>query len=197
MCHPVDRERLPADAGRTKFLNDLRREALSTSVPLKARQDFGKGPEPILSETVHSLLASWAVAFFSPRGISVYAARRGKRVVPPPVEPPSRFLRGYSRADEYSDDALSEDSGDESWWSEENEHRAEDAYLPRREREIRSRERVRAYRQKRRERKYDRIGAGKPKDGDWEVHFVCMTPTLWQPNARPRTYGEPWVLSRR
>nr|ACZ81451.1 CND01640 [Kwoniella heveanensis] len=142
-----------------KFIEDLSREALHGAQHALSRQvrgGQGLGPDPILSEAVHSLLASWAVAFFAPRGIKVYAAQDGRKVLPPPVEPlPTK--RGFSHAEEWSDDDRSvEDEEDEyryahsSWRdgsgpgpgfgfgddsdaeNEERQARRMDMYLPRR-----------------------------------------------------------------
>jgi hypothetical protein len=161
---------------------------------------------PVLTDGVHSLLASWAVAFFAPRGIRVYAAQDGKRAIPPPIESHNRALRGYSRADEFSDDALSESGSDEEdWYEDEQAMRRNDMYLPRMERHHRSRERMRERRMQKRLKKHEkmRLGRGKGtgsggakgslgwKGGEWEVHFVPMQKTLWAPGMRPRTYGEP------
>jgi hypothetical protein len=185
----------PVDESRLRFIDDLSREALTGAThDFTRKSNLGRGPRPLLSDGVHSLLASWAVAFFAPRGIRVYAAQDGRRVVPPPIEPAGRSRRGYSRADEYSDDAESATS-DDDWWSEEEEARREEMYLPRREREIRSRERSRIRRRERRRRNYETLG--KRSGGEWEVHFVCASPTIWQKGARPRTYGEPVIRARR
>lgn len=176
---------------------------------------------------MHSLLASWAVAFFLPRGIRVYAAQDGKRVIPPPIEPHGRSRRGYSRADEFSDTAESASESDDSeWWSEEEQRRREDMWLPRRERNIRSKERMRERRMQKRLRefeanknKYKRRGRGKGNGHErgmggsnasiaggggrggrapnWEIHFLPTQPTLWQPGMRPRMYGEPVVRVKR
>ncbi|EIW68753.1 hypothetical protein TREMEDRAFT_63211 [Tremella mesenterica DSM 1558] len=179
----------------TRFITDLSQEALHSAQHDWAgrnRNALGRGPRPVLTDGVHSLLASWAVAFFAPRGIRVYAAQNGQRVIPPPIEPLSS--RGISRASDYSS-ATSDEEESESGWGEENEAKRRDMYLPRRERELRSRERARARRRERRRtmREEERRSYG---EGDWEVHFVHMTPTIWQAGARPRTYGEP-VLRRR
>lgn len=195
--------------------------------PSRRNAPPSRGPIPVLSDTVHSLLASWAVAFFLPRGIRVYAAQDGKRVIPPPIEPLGKSRRGYSRADEYSDTAESASEDDDSdWWEDEEERRREDMYLPRRERGVRSSERMRERRRERRmdefeanKRKKNRNGGrmmrglqagaggvyassgkssrGKSGGQGWEVHFVPSQPTLWQPGMRPRTYGEPAVRVRR
>lgn len=211
---------------RSRFISDLRREALTGAshgtydytAALHADPSRGaqraKGPTPQLNDTVHSLLASWAVAFFLPRGIRVYAAQDGKRVVPPPIEPTGRNRRGYSRADEFSDTAESASEDDDSeWWEDEEERRREDMYLPRRERGVRSAERMRERRMERRMREFEANkrkkrggggggrscagGKGGKKGEGWEVHFVPSVPTLWQPGMRPRTYGEPVVRVRR
>jgi hypothetical protein len=180
-----------------RFVDDLAKEALSGAThDFTRKSNLGRGPKPVLSDGVHSLLTSWAVAFFAPRGIRVYAAQDGQRVVPPPLEPPGRYRRGYSRADQWSDDAESATSDDDSWWSEEEESRRNEMYLPRREGEIRSRERARLRRREKRRREYEGLGRRKGEK-EWEVHFVAATPTLWQRGARPRTYGEPVIRSRR
>ena len=200
-----------ADSGRReKFVNDLSREALQN-----APHDFARGgrnaraidreryhgPSPILSDSVHSLLASWAVAFFAPRGIRVYAAQDGKRVVPSPIDP-SSTKRGYSRPDAYSDDdGLSDTDESDTWLEEESQARRDDVYLPRREREVRRDERARARRRERRRRRdmeVEQRGMSRRRNsGEWEVHFIAATPTVWIPGARPRTYGEPVVRLRR
>lgn len=89
-------------------------------------------------------------------------------------------------------------------------------YLPRRERNINSKERMRERRMRRRLSEYEANrrrskhggshrsggrgggagGVGVTK-GDWEVHFVPAQATIWQPGMRPRTYGEPVVRVRR
>lgn len=168
---------------------------------------LGRGPKPILSDGVHSLLASWAVAFFQPRGIKVYAAKDGRRVIPAPLDPVAS-RRGFSRADEWSDDDDAnggsyssdtlDDEEEEDYIEEEASARRNDMYLPRRERALRRKERDR---QRRREirRKRERRSNKKNGDvhGDWEIHFICTTPTIWSPGARPRTYGEPAMRLRR
>jgi hypothetical protein len=153
---------------------------------------------PTLTDGVHSLLASWAVAFFTPRGVRVYAAQDGRRVIPPPIETHNRALRGYSRPDEFSDDALSEsDSDDSEWWDDEQEMRRHDMYLPRMERHHRSRQRMRERRMQRRLRGHEEMRKGKGSfgwnGGDWDIHFVPCQRTLWEPGMRPRVYGEPSV----
>ena len=197
---------------RGRFIDDLRREALAAlhdpddythRKQPKSAPGAPKGPMPILTDGVHSLLASWHVAFFAPRGIRLYAAQDGKRAIPPPIESHNRALRGYSRADEFSDDALSEDGSDEEeWWEDEEEVRRNDMYLPRMERHHRSRERMRERRMQRRLKKHEKMRLGKNgsmgwKGGEWEVHFVPMSRTLWAPGMRPRTYGEPVVKLKR
>ncbi len=175
-----------------KFIEDLSREAISGAThDWTQHKAPGDGPAPVLSDGVHSLLASWAVAFFLPRGIRVYAAQDGLPIIPPPLD---HHRRGFSRADVYSSDDLSETDGasesDESRWSkEEREARRRDVYLPRRERALRSQERERERRRERRKHA-QRRRTGK-RGVEWEVHFVSCTPTIWQPGARPRTYGEP------
>jgi len=151
-----------------------------------------RGPMPILTDRVHSLLASWAVAFFSPRGINVYAAQNGHRVIPPPLELYSP-RRGSSRPDAWSDEEDVFSDLDEDGVEEEEEVRRGDAYLPRMERERRRGERER---ERRRERRVREMVSGRVTRGDWEVHFVAAVPTLWTPGARPRTYGEPVVSLR-
>ncbi|WVQ97827.1 hypothetical protein IAU59_004942 [Kwoniella sp. CBS 9459] len=202
-----------------KFIEDLSREALHGAQHALSRQvrgGQGMGPDPILSESVHSLLASWAVAFFAPRGIKVYAAQDGRKVLPPPVEPlPTK--RGFSHAEEWSDAGSVEDEADEyryahsSWRNEagfgfgddsdaeeqERQARRMDMYLPRRERDFRKSERDRTRRRERRRRLRDAEIKKSERRGDWEIHFVCATPTVWQQGARPRTYGEPVVRLKR
>lgn len=177
---------------RTKFIEDLSRESIAGAQHDWSRREAQRGPKPVLSDGIHSLLASWAVAFFLPRGIRVYAAQNGRRVIPPPMD---HNRRGYSRADEYSSDDYS-GSEDSSWSEEEEEARRQDMYLPRRERALRSQERERERRRDRRRRALKKRIRG-TMDGDWEIHFVSSTPTVWQPGARPRTYGEPAVRARR
>ncbi|WVQ84010.1 hypothetical protein IAT38_006155 [Cryptococcus sp. DSM 104549] len=182
-----------------KFIEDLSREALTGARHSFARQARGdhSGPDPVLSEGVHSLLASWAAAFFAPRGIRVYAAQDGRKVIPPPIEPPPN-KRGFSYASEWSDEESSDD--DFGYGSEDEEERVarkDDMYLPRREREIRRNERARIRRRERRRQMREAEVQGGEKRGGWEVHFVPATPTIWVPGARPRTYGEPVVRLRR
>ncbi|WVR04437.1 hypothetical protein IAU60_001440 [Kwoniella sp. DSM 27419] len=182
-----------------KFIEDLCREALHGAQHLLTRQVrgvAGLGPEPILSEAVHSLLASWAVAFFAPRGIKVYAAQDGHRVLPTPIEPLPTG-RGLSHASEWSD--AGSDDWDEYGISDEEEMHARrhDMYLPRRERDIRKSERDRVRRRERRRRIREAEVRRGERRGDWEIHFVCATPTVWQPGARPRTYGEPALKLKR
>ncbi|ORX34395.1 hypothetical protein BD324DRAFT_583336 [Kockovaella imperatae] len=189
-----------------KFVNDLAREALQNAPHNWARGGrnegtLGRGPAPVLSDAVHSLLASWAVAFFAPRGIRVYAAQDGKRVIPLPIDP-SSTKRGYSRPDEWSDeDGLSDEEDESDWAEEESRARRDDAYLPRREREVRRDERMRARRRDRRRRRdmevESRRSSRRKDSGTWEVHFIAATPTIWVAGARPRTYGEPVVRLRR
>nr|XP_031861902.1 uncharacterized protein CI109_002731 [Kwoniella shandongensis]KAA5528974.1 hypothetical protein CI109_002731 [Kwoniella shandongensis] len=223
-----------------KFITDLSRESLhSTRTSLIHRHlhhhrdsssvlgDTGYGPEPILSDAVHSLLASWAVAFFAPRGIRVYAAQDGKKVIPPPVEPMTT-KRGFSHAEEWSDDESDYDDDDDSLyrshtrrrgrgggggrgsrpshgsiWSgytseeEERQARHSDLHLPRLEREYRASERDRIRRREKRRRYREAEVRRGERAGDWEIHFVCATPTIWTPGARPRTYGEPVIRLRR
>ena len=199
---------------RARFVEDLAREALQNAPHDWRHRDRnrlggkGRGPEPVLSDGVHSLLASWAVAFFAPRGIRVYAAQDGKRVIPPPLDPASNS-RGYSRPDEFSDEESELDNfqmgdDDDDWLFEETQARRDDAYLSRRERELRKDERARIRRRekkKNRDLHVERAGRGitgrKVTRGDWEVHFVAQTPTVWVPGARPRTYGEPINRLRR
>ena len=198
-----------ANGDRAKFIDDLAKESLTQVTHnwgAQNRRPLGRGPKPVLSDSVHSLLASWTVAFFAPRGVRVYAAQDGRRVIPPPLDPGST-RRGLSRADEWSESSDSETlRGDSD--EEERQARRDDMYLPRREREVRRSERSRMRRRDKR-RMLDEEGrqgsswagggrgrAGR-RDGDWEVHFVCATPTLWTPGARPRTYGEPAVRLRR
>ena len=207
---------------RARFIDDLAREALSSafhdwfsththsishsrshrsrslSRVRTSRQTPSAripGPLPILTDSVHALLASWSVAYFAPRGIRIYAALDGRRVIPPPLELDAS-RHGSSRPDEWSDEG--------SEWSEEDEEeeeedelmsRRQDMYLPRRERDMRRDERARERRRNRRRRDFENertVGIR----GDWEVHFVCATPTIWTPGARPRTYGEPVLRSR-
>lgn len=185
---------------RMKFIEDLSREALHGASHSLTRQARGEhtGPDPLLSEAVHSLLASWAVAFFAPRGIRVYAAQNGKKIIPPPIEPP-HSKRGYSHASEWSDNesASDDDFGYGSEDDEEREARKSDMYLPKREREIRRSERIRMRKWERRRR----MRESELKNGEyraaWEIHFVPATPTIWQRGARPRTYGEPVVRLKR
>lgn len=68
-------------------------------------------------------------------------------------------------------------------------------YLPRRERELRKRERQRERRREKRARRKGQFM--KDREGEWEVHFVCVNPTVWQKGARPRTYGEPVMRAGR
>lgn len=183
---------------RLRFIDDLARESLQGAThdwASRNRGTLGRGPAPVLSDSVHSLLASWAVAFFFPRGIRVYAAQDGRRVVPPPVEPLGRSARGTLRHDEWSSDGegYTEDEYDE----DETGARREEIYLPRRERELRRGERQRSRRRERRSREQEGLRRGRGGEAEWEVHFVYARPTLWTPGARPRTYGEPKVRLRR
>ncbi|KIR29707.1 hypothetical protein I309_01192 [Cryptococcus deuterogattii LA55] len=183
-----------------KFIEDLSREALHGASHSLTRQARGEhtGPDPLLSEAVHSLLASWAVAFFAPRGIRVYAAQNGKKIIPPPIEPP-HSKRGYSHASEWSDNesASDDDFGYGSEDDEEREARKSDMYLPKREREIRRSERIRMRKWERRRRMRESELKNGEYRGAWEIHFVPATPTIWQRGARPRTYGEPVVRLKR
>jgi len=195
---------------RARFIEDLSRESITQATHDWAARNkgvLGKGPRPVLTDSVHSLLLSWAVAFFAPRGIKIYAASGGKRIIPPPLDPGSS-RRGFSAADEWSDSDSDTLAGDSSY-EDESSARRNDMYLPRRERQIRRDERARLRRRERRGRRdeMERSGAsdragwsgveGRQARGEWEVHFVCAQPTLWQPGARPRTYGEPVVRRRR
>ena len=195
---------------RAKFIEDLARESITEAThdwTARNKGVLGRGPRPVLTDAVHSLLLSWAVAFFAPRGVRVYAAADGKRIVPPPIDPGST-RRGLSAADEWSDDDSDTLDG-ESAYEDERSARRHDMYLPRREREIRRDERARLRRREQRRRRevmeregvnsragWSGVGANLTK-GDWEVHFVCVQPTIWTPGARPRTYGEPVVRHRR
>ncbi|WWD00322.1 hypothetical protein V866_007233 [Kwoniella sp. B9012] len=189
----------------SRFIDDLSKEALTNArhpLHLHARGGRGMGPEPVLSEAVHSLLASWAVAFFSPRGIKIYAASEesNERILPPPIEPPP-LKRGYSHADEWSDEEYSSNDeynfDDLSEDEEERYQRKKDMYLPRIERQWRKDERL----IKRRREKRRRLREGELRlsrvVGNWEIHFICSTPTIWQQGARPRGYGEPVIRLRR
>ncbi|KAK1926418.1 hypothetical protein DB88DRAFT_164213 [Papiliotrema laurentii] len=193
-----------------KFIEDLARESIQQATHDWSKRNkgvLGKGPRPVLTDAVHSLLLSWAVAFFAPRGIRVYAAADGKRIIPPPLDPGSS-RRGYSAANEWSDSESDTLDGD-STYEDESRARRDDMYLPRRERQIRRDERARMRRRERRRRREEmereggnsRAGwsgaGGYQSGGEWEVHFVCATPTVWTPGARPRTYGEPVVRVRR
>ncbi|ODO03117.1 hypothetical protein I350_05962 [Cryptococcus amylolentus CBS 6273] len=182
-----------------KFIEDLAREALSGARHSLMRQARGEhtGPDPLLSESVQSLLASWAVAFFAPRGIRVYAAKNGTKVVPPPIDPPGQ--RGYTLPSEWSDDDLSseDDFGYGSEFEEETEARKADMHLPKREREVRKNERLRIRRRERRRTFRLSEVKGTEVRGGWEVHFIPATPTLWQPGMRPQVYGEPKARLRR
>lgn len=193
-----------------KFIEDLARESITQAThdwTARNKGVLGKGPRPVLTDSVQSLLLSWAVAFFAPRGIKVYAAAEGRRVIPPPMDPGSS-RRGFSAADEWSDSETETLDG-ESTYEDEQVARRADMYLPRREKVIRRNERARMRRRERRRRReemeragaqsragWSGVGANLTK-GEWEVHFVCSTPTLWTPGARPRTYGEPVVRHRR
>ncbi|WVN84872.1 uncharacterized protein L203_100008 [Cryptococcus depauperatus CBS 7841] len=193
----VNRDVNGQDWGR--FIEDLSREALHGATHSLIRQARGEhtGPDPVLSDAVHSLLASWAVAFFAPRGVRVYAAHEGKKVIPPPVEPLA-YKRGFSYASEWSDtESSSDDFGFGSEDDEERVARKADIYLPKREREIRRNERRRTRRRERRKGLRDSELRNGERRGNWEIHFVPATPTIWQPGARPRTYGEPVVRLRR
>ncbi|ORY26862.1 hypothetical protein BCR39DRAFT_497755 [Naematelia encephala] len=200
----LPRELVSHDVGEDdwkRFINDLSTEALQS-----ARHDWisrrptipGRGPNPSLSDAVHALIASWAVAFFAPRGIKIYAASGGSRVIPRPVEPPLASKRGHDRADEWSDASSTLDDDDDEIRQEMEDRRA-DAHYPRVERIWRQNERERERRRARKRRGNERLlgGARPGADGDWEVCFVHSTPTLWTPGARPRTYGEPVVRLRR
>ena len=137
----------------------------------------------------------------------MYAASDGKRILPPPLDPGSS-RRGFSAADEWSDSDSDTLAGD-SMYEDESSARRNDMYLHRREREIRRDERARLRRRERRRRRdeMERSGASgragwsgvaaNQTRGEWEVHFVCAAPTVWQPGARPRTYGEPVVRHKR
>nr|XP_019047448.1 hypothetical protein I302_04061 [Kwoniella bestiolae CBS 10118]OCF26378.1 hypothetical protein I302_04061 [Kwoniella bestiolae CBS 10118] len=189
----------------SRFIDDLSKEALANArhpLHLHARGGRRLGPEPVLSEAVHSLLASWAVAFFSPRGIKIYAAseEKNERILPPPIEPPP-LKRGYSHADEWSDEEYSSNNeyafDDLSEDEEEGHQRKRDMYLPRIERQWRKDERkVKRRREKRRRMREGEL-RGSRIVGDWEIHFICSTPTIWQQGARPRGYGEPVIRLRR
>lgn len=89
---------------------------------------------------------------------------------------------------------LSEVSSDEE---EELEARRQDMYLPKRERNVRKSERERERRRTRSRKREAVKRLRKMGEGEWEVHFVSATPTIWTPGARPRTYGEPVVRIRR
>lgn len=195
---------------RARFVEDLARESITEATHDWAKRNkgvLGRGPRPVLTNSVHSLLLSWAVAFFAPRGIKVYAASDGKRVIPPPLDPGSS-RRGFSAANEWSD-SESDTLDGESTYEDESKARRDDMYLPRRERELRRDERARMRRRERRRRREEmerggmnsRAGwsgvGGNLSRGEWEVHFVCSTPTVWTPGARPRTYGEPVNRVRR
>ena len=199
---------------RAKFIDDLAKESVTKAThnwQTRNRGVLGQGPQPVLSDIVHSLLLSWAVAFFAPRGIRVYAAADGKRIIPLPLDPGSS-RRGLSAADEWSDsdsDTLMDDESE--WEEEERQARRHDMYLPRREREVRKSERARQRRREVRKRRERDVREGNmsrsgwsgvgdvraAKRGEWEVHFVAATPTIWTPGARPRTYGEPTARLRR
>jgi hypothetical protein len=182
---------------RERFIQDLCSEAVRSGHHDPRRgvnaPQFGKGPTPLLSDTVHTLLASWAVAFFNPRGIRIYAAQDGRKAIPPPIEPPS-LRHQYAAASDYSSDTDSSEA-DPDEWVEEYERKRRDMYLPRLERELRQRERARERRRGKRSRRKGEVM--REREGDWEVHFTCMTPTIWQPGARPRTYGEPMMRLKR
>lgn len=180
---------------RARFIEDLAREAMQSARYTTRgvnERGFGRGPSPVLSDRVHTLLASWAVAFFAPRGIKIYAAQDGRRVIPPPIEP-ANLRHQYSAASDYSTDTDSDADPDD--FSDEFSAKRRDMYLPRQEREWRKKERARDRRRSKRARRKGEVM--RDREGDWEVHFVCMTPTLWQPGARPRTYGEPVMRLKR
>lgn len=124
--------------------------------------------------------------------------RTARKVIPPPIEPP-HSKRGYSHASEWSDDetASDDDFGYGSEDDEERQARKGDMYLPKREREIRRSERIRMKKRERRRRmRESELKNGENREA-WEIHFVPATPTIWQPGARPRTYGEPVVRLKR
>lgn len=181
---------------RARFIEDLCSEALRSAYHTTNRgvnaPGFGRGPSPLLSDRVHTLLASWAVAFFNPRGIKLYAVQDGRKAIPPPIEPPS-LRHQYAAASDYSTDSESEADPDDLF--EEHENKRKDIYLPRLERDLRKRERARERRRSKRARRKGEVM--RERDGEWEVHFVCMNPTIWQPGARPRTYGEPVMRLKR
>ncbi|KAL7424408.1 hypothetical protein Q5752_000090 [Cryptotrichosporon argae] len=190
----------------SRFISDLSKEAITG-----AQHDFAArslsvsrggssgadGPRPVLSEAVHTLLASWAVAFFLPRGIRMHAAQNGQRVIPPSLD---HDRSGKSRAWDYSsdDDSSPGDASELDALSDDEEEQARrnDMYLPRRERAYRARERERE-RRRRRRRRFNEERLRKKGAGEWEVHFASATPTVWQPGLRPRTYGEPVIRARR
>lgn len=206
MCHAPRRTL----NNRARFIEDLARESVIEATHDWSKRNkgvLGKGPRPVLTDSVHSLLLSWAVAFFAPRGIKVYAASEGRRIIPPPLDP-SSSRRGFSAANEWSDTETSTLDG-ESTYEDEARARRDDMYLPRREQQLRRDERARMKRRDRRRRReeMERSGAmsrtgwsgvgGNATRGEWEVHFVCATPTVWTPGARPRVYGEPKVRLKR
>ncbi|WWC59202.1 uncharacterized protein I303_101752 [Kwoniella dejecticola CBS 10117] len=205
----------------TRFIEDLTKEALQTArhpLHLHARGGRGTGPEPVFTEVIHSLLASWAVAFFSPRGIKIYAVSTmdGERILPAPIEPPMS-KNGYRHAEEFSDEESDYDDyiphhnhrytgyspsnsrdlyGFEDLSEEEEEREAQkrNMYLPRIERQYRKSEReIIKRREKRRNRREGELKLMNKRIGNWEIHFVCSTPTIWQKGARPRGYGEPVI----
>ena len=198
------------DPLRARFIVDLAREALtevthdfSASTRTRTRTRTAshnrtsdgrtREPLPVLTDAVHSLLASWAVAYFASRGVRVYATQDGRRVVPPPLEPFSS-RQGSSRPDVWSDEE--EEYEEEAQEEEEEEARRNDMYLPRLERDRRRGERARERRRERRLRDMESVSRG-GRGRAWEVCFECMTPTLWTPGARPRAYGEPALRLRR
>lgn len=177
------------------FIDGLSKEALTG-----AKHDWSRrsrdasahrgGPQPQLSDAVHSLLSAWLVSYFAPRGIFIYAAKQGRRVPPPPLDRRMRHGVAVSRASEYSSSSEDDHSSDDTV------RRRDDMYLPRRERDLRRRQRERERRRERRlldrDRQEEDWGRRRSRDaeGEWEVHFSYREPTVWQPGAKARAYGE-------
>ncbi|WWC67693.1 uncharacterized protein I206_101605 [Kwoniella pini CBS 10737] len=202
----------------SKFINDLSKEAIkknynnslnsststTTTTYLKGLKFKNNKKEPILNEIIHSLLASWSVGFFQPRGIKIIlvSSLNNKRILQNSIEPITQ-INGYRNAEEFSDEEsdfeqynefnnLSNDSEEE-----EKEKEMEELYLPRIERKFRKEERNLIKRRLKKKQNLNNIlnnnKNNQTKIGNWEIHFICTTPTIWQKGARPRGYGEPVI----
>jgi hypothetical protein len=182
------------EAEWSMFIDDLSKEALSGARHNWSRSSNADGhrggPQPQLTDGVHSLLSAWLVSFFAPRGVYVYAAKEGRRVPPPPLDRRMRHGVAQSRASDFSS------SDDDDYSSDNTYKRRDDMYLPRRERDLRRRQREKERRRERRMRDRDREEEewsrrrSSDAEGDWEVHFSYREPTVWQQDAKARAYGE-------